>query len=77
MEQRIAFKVLLLNYKAINNLAPSYVSQLVVHYNPPRSLRSAGEYLLEVPGVRLKAYGDRAFSVAAPGYGMICLLKLS
>ena len=66
VEQRITFKILLLTYKAINNLAPSHLSQLLVHYNPTRSLRSAGKYLLEVPKVRLKTYGDRAFSVGVP-----------
>ena len=66
VEQRIVFKVLLLTYKALNNLAPSYISHLFVRYNPPRSLRSAGKHLLEVPKARLKTYGDRAFSVAAP-----------
>ena len=66
VEHRITFKVLLLTYKAINNLAPSYLSHLLVHYNPTRSLRSAEKYLLEVPKVRLKTYGERAFSVAAP-----------
>ena len=55
-----------MTYKAINNLAPSYITQLLVRYNPPRSLRSAGKYLLEVPRVRLKSYGDGDFSVAAP-----------
>ena len=38
VDQRIVFKVLLLTYKAINNLAPSYITQLLVRYNPPRSL---------------------------------------
>ena len=47
-------------------LAPPYVSQLIVPYNPTRNLRSASKHLLEVPNVRLKSYGDRAFSVAAP-----------
>ena len=45
---------------------PPYLSQLVVAYNPTRILRSAGKHLLEVSNVRLKSYGDRAFSVAAP-----------
>ena len=53
VDQRIVFKVLPLTYKAINNLAPSYITQLLVRYNPPRSLRSAGKYLLKVPRVRL------------------------
>ena len=66
VEQRITFKVLLLTFKALNNLAPPYLSQLIVPYNPTRNLRSAGKHLLEVPNVRLKSYGDRAFSVAAP-----------
>ena len=66
VEQRITFKVLLLTFKALNNLAPPYPSQLIVPYNPTRNLRSAGRHLLEVPNVRLKSYGDRAFSVAAP-----------
>ena len=43
-----------------------YLSQLIVPYNPTRNLRSASKHLLEVPNVRLKSYGDRAFSVAAP-----------
>ena len=66
IEQRITFKVLLLTFKALNNLAPPYLSQLIVPYNPTRNLRSAGKHLLEVPNVHLKSYGDRAFSVAAP-----------
>ena len=66
IEQRITFKVLLLTFKALNNLGPPYLSQLIVPYNPTRNLRSAGKHLLEVPNVRLKSYGDRAFSVAAP-----------
>ena len=55
--------VLVLN---ASSLAPPYLSQLIVPYNPTRNLRSASKHLLEVPSVRLKSYGDRAFSVAAP-----------
>ena len=66
VEQRITFEVLLLTFKAFNNLAPPYLSQLIVPYNSTRNLRSASKHLLEVPNVRLKSYGDRAFSVAAP-----------
>ena len=65
VEQRITFKVLLLTFKALNNLAPPYLSQLIVPYNPTRNLRSAGKHLVEVPNVRLKSYGARVFSVAA------------
>ena len=34
VEQRITFKVLLLFFKALNNLAPPYLGQLIVPYNP-------------------------------------------
>ena len=62
VEQRISFKVLLLTFKALNNLAPPYLSRLTVPYNPTRNLRAAGKHLLEVPNVLLKSYGGRAFS---------------
>ena len=35
--------------------------------NGPRLLRSSSQNFLAVPRARLKAYGDRAFSAAAPG----------
>ena len=66
ISKQITFKVLLLTFKALNNLASPYLSQLIVPYNPTKNLRSASKHLLEVPNVRLKSYGDRAFSVAAP-----------
>ena len=66
VEQRITFKVSLLTFKVVNNVAPPYLRQLIVPYNPRRNLWSAGRHLFEVPNVRLKSYGDRASSVAAP-----------
>ncbi len=36
----IDFKILLITYKALNCLAPQYLSKLLSHYSPPRSLRS-------------------------------------
>ena len=79
VEQRITFKVLLLSFKVLNNLAPPYLSQLIVPYNPTRNLRSAGKHLLEVRNVRLKSYGNRTFSVAAPKHwnGIPLDIKLS
>ena len=65
-QEKYYFRVLLLTFKILNNLAPPYLRQLIVPYNLTRNLRSAGRHLLEVPNVRLKSYGDRAFSVAAP-----------
>ncbi len=63
---RIQFKILLFVYKALNNLAPPYLSELIVVHNPARSLRSQTKHLLLVPRARLKCRGDRAFAVAGP-----------
>ena len=56
------FKLLLFTYKALNGLAPIYISELLEPYRPPRLLRSAQRNLLKVPNTRTKTYGNRAFS---------------
>ena len=66
---RILFKVLLLVYKALNGMAPLYITELLNSYRTctcSRSLRSTDQKLLAVLKWRLKTYGDRAFSTAAP-----------
>ncbi len=35
----ISYKILLLTYKALNGLSPAYLTNLLSHYNPTRSLR--------------------------------------
>ena len=65
VRERINFKLLLLTWKAINGLAPSYISNLLVPYKPVRALRSSDKHLLTVPRTS-STLGDRAFSVAAP-----------
>ncbi len=37
---RISYKILLLAYKALNDLAPAYLTNLLSRYNPTHSLRS-------------------------------------
>jgi hypothetical protein len=50
VKQRIKFKVLLLVFKALNNLAPAYIQELlVVKPESARSLRSDNKNLLVVP----------------------------
>ena len=66
LEQRIIFKILLLTFKALNHLSPSYIRDLLQTYKPSRSLRSSTMNLLVTPRLRLKFYGDCAFSVCAP-----------
>ena len=58
------FKILLLTYKSLNNLGPSYLSDLLTFYQAPLNLRSPSDPLtLDPPKTRLKKYGDRSFSV--------------
>ena len=66
VEHRITFKLLLITFKALNNLAPCYITNLLHLYTPNRLLRSSSKFLLQVPKSNLKTYGDRAFSVCAP-----------
>jgi hypothetical protein len=66
VEKRIQYKILLLTFKCLNNLAPNYLKELLEIYHPPRPLRSASTLNLKVPVTRLKTYGDRSFSKIAP-----------
>ena len=70
VSQRIKFKFLVLIFKAVNNLAPSYLSDLLGHYTPPRSLRSSSDpSLLTIPPrLRLSSIESRSFSVAGPSF---------
>ena len=63
---RVDYKILLLTFRALHGLAPVYLSRLLTVYRPTRSLRSHSQLLLRQPKSRLKTYGDRAFSHAAP-----------
>ena len=66
VKSRIDFKVLLLTYKALNDLAPNYLKELVVPYCPPRPLRSQSAGLLVIPRISKTTVGGRAFSYRAP-----------
>ena len=66
IDLRIAFKILLLTYKSVNGLGPSYLCDILQPYRPARSLRSSSYGLLVIPRARTSTYGDRAFSIAAP-----------
>ena len=66
IKHRIDYKILLHTFKAIHNLAPPYLSDLL-HINvPTRSLRSASSISLTVPRAHLSTMGSRAFSRSAP-----------
>ena len=52
IQARADFKILLLTYKSLNGLAPSYLAELINPYIPARPLRSLGTNLLEIPRVK-------------------------
>ena len=66
VQYRIDFKIAVLVYKCLNNLAPSYLSNLIELYSPQRTLRSSNSLLLSTNVGKFKTLGDRAFSVSAP-----------
>ena len=64
IRKRILFKLLLIVYKSLNNLAPAYITELISPYEPSRVLRTCSKGLLQVPREVRSAkvnYGSRAF----------------
>ena len=55
---KINLKSILFVFKALNGLAPPYLSELLQPYIPSRSLRSADQLLLTEPRSRLKLRGE-------------------
>ncbi len=48
-KHRIDFKILLITYKALNGLAPQYLSKVLSHYSPRRPLHSQNSGHLIIP----------------------------
>ena len=65
VSQHIIFKILLLTFKVLNGVVPTYLTELLNRYVPPCPLWSSSRGLLKVPWSNTK-YGDRSFSVCAP-----------
>ena len=66
IKQRIEYKLLLLTFRSLHGLAASYISDLLIRYEPTHALCFANAHLLEVPRCRLRTQGEKAFSSAAP-----------
>ena len=66
VQQRIKFKTLVLVYKAVNNLAPVYLQELLHPHVPCRGLRSSEMNLLVVPFTRSSVIQQCVFSAAGP-----------
>jgi hypothetical protein len=59
VQYRVKYKILLYTFKALINLAPVYLQELVNVYQPTRALRSEDLQLLKAPRIRTKTYGER------------------
>ncbi len=68
IRHRIDFKILLITYKALNGLAPQYLSELLSHYRPPRPLRSQNSGHLIIPRILKSTAGSRYFFYLVPKF---------
>jgi hypothetical protein len=66
IKNRIEQKILMMTFKARNDLAPSYLSELFYAYVPTRTLRSGDSPTLSVPRFKLKTVGDRSLCSVGP-----------
>ena len=66
VQQRMQFKTLVLVYEALNDMAPTYLQDLIVPYAPSRALRSTNQILLQIPRTRSDLVRSRAFSSNGP-----------
>ncbi|KAI5620958.1 hypothetical protein C0J50_19451, partial [Silurus asotus] len=61
IKSHIDYKILLLMYKALNGLAPQYLSELLCQYDRLRLFRSKGAGYLLVPQIMKTTAGGRSF----------------
>ncbi len=66
IKHRIDFKILLVTYKALNGLAPQYLSELLSQYSSPRPLHSQNSGNLIIPRISKSTAGGRSFFYLAP-----------
>ncbi len=66
IKHRIGFKILLITYKALNGLAPQYLSEHLSHCSSPRPLRSKKSGYLIIPRISKSTAGGRSFFYLAP-----------
>ena len=62
----IMFKILLITYKAPNNLAPSYIRDLLIPYISSRKPRSSSKNLLSIPHFKFENIRCKIFLRGSP-----------
>ena len=67
IKQRVSYEIAFIVFKClyIENFT-SYLKDIITIYKPPRSLRSAGQILLNKPFKKLSTFGQMCFHFAAP-----------
>ena len=65
VNERVTYKILILVFKCLHGMAPSYLSSKISSYEPRRPLRSQNKNLLVIPEVD-NNYGKRSFYFAGP-----------
>ncbi|XP_070711432.1 stomatin-like protein 2, mitochondrial [Pempheris klunzingeri] len=63
---RITYKILLLTFKALHNLAPPYLTELLDINTPSRTLRSSSSINFTIPPASMTTMESRAFSRSTP-----------
>ena len=67
VKERIDYKICLLCYKSLNNMAPAYLSNILNRYKPTRALRSLDDStILVIPRYKYVRSGQRSFSFYGP-----------
>ncbi len=66
VEARLEYKIISLTWKALNNMAPPYIRELLVVNEGRPGMRSNASTILEIPRTKLKGCGDRAFCKSGP-----------
>jgi hypothetical protein len=66
IEARCKFKIIMLTWKALNTMGPTYIKDLLKIKLCRSVLRSNNSIILEIPKTNLIGCGNRAFCKAAP-----------
>lgn len=64
---KIDFKILMFIFKALHDLTPPYLSELLTHRNHTKVLQASSHPVLEVPRSCHNLWDDGAFAVAGHG----------